>query len=150
MYDSLMKSGKWTAAQNKAEQDDIVDSVGELVALCEKEGFIPRYYTSGPQDHVDRVLEDLKKYTHDLIVEETGLSSMVEVALKQIEEEKERIKAAAEAPEQDEEDKLFDYENTDFLNDQDFVDFKEFENDLSEEDKDFYDSLLEEWEEEDD
>lgn len=150
MYDSLMKSGKWTAAQNKAEQDDIVDSVGELVALCEKEGFIPRYYTSGPQDHVDRVLEDLKKYTHDLMVEETGLSSMVEVALKQIEEEKERIKAAAEAPEQDEEDKLFDYENTDFLNDQDFVDFKEFENDLSEEDKDFYDSLLEEWEEEDD
>ena len=150
MYDSLMKSGKWTAAQNKAEQDDVVDSVGELVALCEKEGFIPRYFTSGPQDHVDRVLEDLKKYTHDLIVEETGLSSMVEVALKQIEEEKERIKAAAEAPEQDEEDKLFDYENTDFLNDQDFVDFKEFENDLSEEDKDFYDSLLEEWEEEDD
>lgn len=150
MYDSLMKSGKWTAAQNKAEQDDVVDSVGELVALCEKEGFIPRYYTSGPQDHVDRVLEDLKKYTHDLIVEETGLSSMVEVALKQIEEEKERIKAAAEAPEQDEEDKLFDYENTDFLNDQDFVDFKEFENDLSEEDRDYYDSLLEEWEEEDD
>ena len=150
MYDSLMKSGKWTAAQNKAEQDDVVDSVGELVALCEKEGFIPRYFTSGPQDHVDRVLEDLKKYTHDLIMEETGLSSMVEVALKQIEEEKERIKAAAEAPEQDEEDKLFDYENTDFLNDQDFVDFKEFENDLSEEDKDFYDSLLEEWQEEDD
>ena len=150
MYDSLMKSGKWTAAQNKAEQDDVVDSVGELVALCEKEGFIPRYFTSGPQDHVDRVLEDLKKYTHDLIVEETGLSSMVEVALKQIEEEKERIKAAAEAPEQDEEDKLFDYENTDFLNDQDFVDFKEFENDLSEEDRDYYDSLLEEWEEEDD
>ena len=145
-----MKSGKWTAAQNKAEQDDVVDSVGELVALCEKDGFIPRYFTSGPQDHVDRVLEDLKKYTHDLMVEETGLSSMVEVALKQIEEEKERIKAAAEAPEQDEEDKLFDYENTDFLNDQDFVDFKEFENDLSEEDKDYYDSLLEEWEEEDD
>ena len=150
MYDSLMKSGKWTAAQNKAEQDNVVDSIGELVALCEKEGFIPRYFTSGPQDHVDRVLEDLKKYTHDLMVEETGLSSMVEVALKQIEEEKERIKAAAEAPEQDEEDKLFDYENTDFLNDQDFVDFKEFESDLSEEDKDFYDSLLEEWEEEDD
>ena len=82
MYDSLMKSGKWTAAQNKAEQDNVVDSIGELVALCEKEGFIPRYFTSGPQDHVDRVLEDLKKYTHDLMVEETGLSSMVEVALK--------------------------------------------------------------------
>jgi hypothetical protein len=35
-YDSLMKSGKFTAAQNKAEQGEFVDSVGELIELCEK------------------------------------------------------------------------------------------------------------------
>jgi len=35
VYDSLMKSGKFTAAQNKAEKGEFVDSVGELVALCE-------------------------------------------------------------------------------------------------------------------
>ena len=54
-----MKSGKFTAAQNKAESGEYVDSISELVAICESEGFIPRYYTDGPQDKVDRVLEDL-------------------------------------------------------------------------------------------
>jgi hypothetical protein len=48
MYDSLMKSGKFTAAQIKSEQGEFVDSVSEIVALCEKEGFIPRYYVDGP------------------------------------------------------------------------------------------------------
>ena len=37
VYDNLMKSGKFTAAQNKAESGEFVDSIGELVALCEKE-----------------------------------------------------------------------------------------------------------------
>jgi hypothetical protein len=58
-YDSLMKAGKFTAAQNKAENGEYVDSISELVAICEEQGFIPRYYTEGPQDKVDRVLEDL-------------------------------------------------------------------------------------------
>ena len=31
-YDSLMKSGKFTAAQNKGESGEFVDSIGELVA----------------------------------------------------------------------------------------------------------------------
>jgi polyhydroxyalkanoate synthesis regulator phasin len=35
VYDSLMKSGKFTAQQNKAEQADFVDSIGELIELCE-------------------------------------------------------------------------------------------------------------------
>jgi predicted ABC-type ATPase len=59
MYDVLMKSGKFTAAQNKAENGEAVDSIAELVAMCEQEGFIPRYYTDGPQDKVDRTLQDL-------------------------------------------------------------------------------------------
>ncbi|MBO7079835.1 MAG: hypothetical protein J6W64_08525 [Bacilli bacterium] len=46
VYDSLMKSGKFTAAQNKAESGEYVDSVGELVMVCEEDGFIPRYYVS--------------------------------------------------------------------------------------------------------
>ena len=50
VYDSLMKSGKFTAAQNKAESGEFVDSIAELVELCEKEGFIPRFYISKPND----------------------------------------------------------------------------------------------------
>jgi hypothetical protein len=59
VYDSLMKSGKFTAAQNKAEDGEEINAIGELVAMCEKEGFIPKYYTDGPQDKADRVIEDL-------------------------------------------------------------------------------------------
>ena len=42
MYDGLMKSGKFTAAQNKSENGEFVDSFSEIVAFCEKDGFIPR------------------------------------------------------------------------------------------------------------
>jgi hypothetical protein len=59
MYDTLMKSGRFTAAQNKEEQGDYVDSIGEIVAICERQGFIPRYYVDGPQDKVDRVIQDM-------------------------------------------------------------------------------------------
>ena len=130
MYDSLMKSGKWTAAQNKVEENELVDSVGELVAICEREGFIPRFYTAGPQDYVDRTIEDLQRYTHELIMNEHGLSQMMEMAIKQIAEENERIAAAANATEEDEEAKLFDYDNTPELDDQDFSDFKDFQLEL--------------------
>lgn len=144
MYDSLMKSGKWTAAQNKTAEDEVVDSIGELVALCEKEGFIPRYYKTSPQDHIDRVIEDLQKYTHDLITNETGLESMLETQLKKIEEEKETIKQAAESAltqEEEEEAKLFDYDNGGLLETEDYSDFKDFQIDLEETDQEFFDSL---------
>jgi hypothetical protein len=113
MYDSLMKSGKWTAAQNKTDENELIDSVGELVALCERDGFIPRYYSATPKDHVDRVIEDLKKYTTDLVREETGLSSMIEMAMRQMEDEKAKIEAAAELGEDTEEEaenKMFNYD----------------------------------------
>lgn len=141
MYDSLMKSGKWTAAQNKVEENELVDSVGEIVAICERDGFIPRFYVSGPQDHVDRTIEDLQRYTHDLITNEHGLSQMMETALKQIEEEGKLIAAAANSDEEDEEAKLFDYDNGPAIDDQDFSDFKDFQNELEQEDQVLLDIL---------
>jgi hypothetical protein len=59
MYDSFMKAGKWTAAQNKEESNDAIDSIGELVALCERDGFIPKFFVDGPKDKADRVLQDM-------------------------------------------------------------------------------------------
>ena len=89
MYDMLMKSGKFTASQNKAENGEYVDSVAELVAICEKDGFIPRFYTDGPQDKVDRVLQDNQLYLRQLVMEELNLGSLIEKALKEIQEDKE-------------------------------------------------------------
>lgn len=87
MYDQLMKSGKFTAAQNKAEKGEYVDSVGELVMLCEKDGFIPRYYVGEPNDKVDQTIADMKRYTKTLITEETNLGNLIEEALKNIQKE---------------------------------------------------------------
>ena len=86
-YNSLMKSGNFTANQNKAENGDFVDSIGELIELCEKEGYIERYYVESPKDRVDLTIADMQRYTKTLIEEETNLPVMVEKALREIEKE---------------------------------------------------------------
>ena len=140
-----MKSGKWTAAQNKTEESEAIDSVGELVAMCESQGFIPKFYTDGPKDKVDRVIEDLQHYTQDLVNGESGLGTMIETALKQMQEENDRIAAAATMPsETEEEDDLMDYDKSIVqLEDKDFEDFKDFENELEELDDDFLKEIIE-------
>jgi len=89
MYDMLMKSGKFTAAQNKEANGEFLDSISELVLICEKQGFIPRYYIDSPKDKVDRVLQDLQGYTKTLVTEEMNLGVLIENAVKQIEKDKE-------------------------------------------------------------
>lgn len=137
-YDSLMKSGKFTAAQNKEQQSEFIDSIGELVAICEKEGFIPRYYTDGPQDKVDRTLQDLQKYTHDLVTEETNLSQLAEQAFKKIEEDRLReSQIDVETEVTDSEDTLFSYD-TPILTDDDYREY----NDMIDAEQELDDNLL--------
>ena len=135
MYDSLMKSGKFTAAQNKGESGDFVDSLAEIVALCESDGFIPRYYTDGPQDKVDRTLQDIQSYTHTLVTEEMNLGNLIENAIKQIEEDKEK-EANMDADTADDDDvlenELFAAEDRE-LSDTDWKQFYDDQEDLSEE-----------------
>jgi hypothetical protein len=79
-----MKSGKFTAAQNKTESGNAVDSISELIAMCERDGFFPRYYVDQPNDKVDRTLQDLQKYTKTLVTEEMNLGNLIENAVKQL------------------------------------------------------------------
>ena len=124
-YDSLMKSGKFTAAQNKAESGDFVDSIGELIELCEKEGYIERYYVESPKDRVDLTIADMQRYTRTLIEEETNLPIMVEKALREIEKEDKSIAENTEDSIIDDVDlSLDDLEAT--LKDSDFSDFEDF------------------------
>ena len=125
VYDSLMKSGKFTAAQNKAESGEFVDSVGELIELCEKQGYIERFYIEQPNDKVDLTIQDMQRYTRTLIEEETNLSNMVEQALKQIQKEDEDAENNQETDIVDEDDiNLDDIEKS--LKDSDFEEFNEF------------------------
>ena len=143
VYDSLMKSGKFTAAQNKAEQGEYVDSISEFVALCEKDGFIPRYYVDGPQDKVDRIIEDMKFYTRTLVTEEMGLGNLIENAVKRLEKKQEQAEEAAEA-EGSEEDKLFDYNSNLAISDSDFQDFFDWEEQEEMENEDYLKQFFEE------
>lgn len=134
MYDQLMKSGKFQASQNKAENGEYVDSVSELVMICETQGFIPRYYVDGPQDKVDRVLQDLQGYTRTLVTEEMNLGNMIENALKQIELDKENeANNDSEAADDDEilENSLF--ADSPEITDEDFKDFYDLEDQWEEE-----------------
>lgn len=125
VYDSLMKSGKFTAAQNKAESGDFVDSIGELIEMCEKEGYIERYYIESPKDRIDLTIADMQRYTRTLIEEETNLPIMVEKALREIEKEDKDNAANDETDIIDDiEISLDDLEAT--LKDQDFSDFDDF------------------------
>lgn len=144
VYETMMKSGKWTAAQIKESEENAIDSIGQLVAICEKDGFIPRYYVDVPQDKPDKVLMDMQKYTHDLIINESGLGLMIENAMKQMKEEEDRIKAAAEAKisGKDEDDDLFNYE-AEVVSIEDYEEFEEFESGLVQSNADYFESLEE-------
>lgn len=141
-YDSLMKSGKFTAAQNKGESGEFIDSIGELVALCEREGFIPRYYTDGPQDKVDRTLQDLQQYTHTLVTEEMNLGNMIEASLREIAKDKER-EAHIDVEDSDEDDELFDYEGATELTDEDYEEYEDMKEQDRDKDEEMLNNILE-------
>ena len=141
VYDTLMKSGKFTAAQNKGEAGEYVDSISELVLICEKDGFIPRYYTDGPQDKVDYVIQDLQDYTRTLITEEMHLGALIEKAVNKIEED--RLKELEDEIDDLDEDEAFERElfskKDDELSYEDFQDFKLFEEEQEAANAELYD-----------
>lgn len=134
VYNDLMKSAKLTNSQIKAEDSEEIDSIGELVALCEKEGFIPRYYVDTPKDHVDRTLQDMQSYTRTLVTEELNLGNMIEAAVKEIESDKAREQIIETDEENlDEEARfeatLFAEENRE-ITIKDYMDFEDFKDEM--------------------
>lgn len=98
--ESLRKSAKFTAAQNKKEEKAVVDCVGTLVAYCEKNGGkIPKYEYDTPKDIIDKIIDDLKVYTRDLIYEDTALAKQIEDYLKKREIIEQQKKDREEAKE---------------------------------------------------
>ena len=145
MYESMMKAGKFTAQQNKGESGEYVDSISELVAICETDGFIPRYYTDGPQDKVDRTLQDIQSYTRTLVTEEMNLGNLIENAVKQIELDKlKEAERDADAADDEEalEAELFDNSTDDFVSYSDYEEFNEFEDELDSSNTELFKKLM--------
>ena len=119
VYDALRKSAKFTAAQNKEEKSQFIDSIGQLVAYCQKNGHkIPRYEIKTPYDIIDKIIQDMKDYNKTLIYEDTALARQIQDYIKEARaaaaNKKDRAQAKAKgliAPE---------------LSDQDLIDFKNF------------------------
>lgn len=90
IYDLLMTSAKFTAAQDKSAESDHTDSVGMIVSRVEKEkGFIPRYH-SERQDVVDVTINDMNEFTRNLIMSELNLGSMIEVYMEKMQQQENR------------------------------------------------------------
>ena len=118
VYDSMMKSAKFTEAQNKEGKSDFVNSIGEMVAYCEKEGGqIPKHKIDVPYDIVDKIIDDLKRYNKSLIYEDKSLAEEIENYLKN--------KQIAEDMKRDREEARLNGLDTVELKDEDFADFKE-------------------------
>ena len=90
VFDQLRKSGRFTEAQKKEEKREILSTIGELAALCEKNGgiiealpqFDPNQY---PQDVIDFELKDLKSYTYHLAADELRLGDLIESYITKLE-----------------------------------------------------------------
>lgn len=127
IYDLLMKSAKFTAAQNKEQSDDYTDAVGVLVSLCEEQGFIPKYHDDERQDIVDYTLKDMNDYMRKLVMNEMNLGNMIEVYLQKMLQEENK-----------EEDEMTDEDDVVILSEkeQELIqdsDYEEFNNMVEEE-----------------
>lgn len=100
VYDTLMKSGKFTEAQNKESDSKTFDSISSLVDFVQaKSGGMPKYKCNQPRDIIDKVISDLKDYTKSLIYEDKSLAQEIEKYLqdKRISEEMKQDKKQAKS-----------------------------------------------------
>ena len=105
--------------------------------MCEKEGYIERYYIEQPNDKVDFTIRDMQRYTRTLIEEETNLSDMIEMALKQHAKEDEDAKANEEFDIIDDDDLAYEDLERNVV-DKDFEDFNDFIDAQREEDENMF------------
>ena len=133
MYDSLMRSGNFTAVQNKQDDENKLQSIGELVLMCEKDGFMPRFYTDKPEDKIDLSILDMQNFTRDLVENETDIGTLIDNAVKQIQKDKDNEEDAAEE-DKDSDVALFEEDSVKYLTEDDYTDFNDFEDKLAEED----------------
>lgn len=129
VYDQLRKAGKFTEVQNKEEQERYLDSVGELVALCEREGGPIKEFVDPdeyPQDKIDFTIKDLKSYNYNLATNELNLGDLIQTYIDKLDKAEQSgndidlNKGLITSKEEEiEEDTLSDQEAIDF---QDYLD----------------------------
>jgi len=119
VYDSMMKSAKFTEAQNDDGNSSDFDSIGCIVAFCEKEGgFIEDIEITSDRDVVDAIIRDNREYLDTLIHNDTNLSQQIEQYLKKQEIIMEQKKAKKE--------KIEKGDSATEITDEDFAEYYDF------------------------
>ncbi len=86
VYDKIMKSANFQPIQSKEQVEGFVDSIGELVKMCEKTGFIPKFDLTVPLDIVDKTLNDSKLFIKRLFENDDTIGQMYDKAAAALEE----------------------------------------------------------------
>lgn len=137
VYDTMMKSAKFTEAQNKENNGENIDSASAIVDFVEAhDGEIPKFNCTQPQDLIDKIILDLKEYNKSLIYSDTSLAQEIQKYL-QDRRNVEKMRQDKQAAEQQ---GLDDVE----LDDEDYVDFQDFHDDLIQHDQNLNQDLIEE------
>lgn len=85
VYDQQRKSAKFTAAQNKNKDENIIDAAGVLVSEVERlGGKIKPIDLKIKRDLIDQQLEDMQKYTRDLVEQDKSLAREIEDYIKEL------------------------------------------------------------------
>ena len=137
VYDTMMKSAKFTEAQKQNKEGSQINSASAIVDFVEAHsGEIPKYECQQPQDLVDKIILDLKNYTKSLIYQDKSLAQEIEQYL-QDRRNAEKMKNDKEAAKQQ---GLNDVET----DDDDYVEFKESYNNMVEHDENLNEEKIEE------
>lgn len=83
-YDQLAKAADFTPKTAKNVGD--FESIGELCAFLEKRGYKNKFFDWVPHDEVDKVMQNLQRYTKRIIIGETNIAEELNNKLDQIEQ----------------------------------------------------------------
>lgn len=137
VYDTMMKSAKFTEAQNKEKEGDGIDSASAIVDFVElHSGEVPKYECKQPQDLVDTIIQDLKNYNKSLIYEDKSLAQQIE---KYLQDRRNMEKMRA-----DKQQALQDGSDIVQLQDDDYIEFRENHDDMVQHDQALDEALIEE------
>lgn len=76
-YSTFAKQADLEGMINETKTDDIT-TVAELYDYMEKNGFQFIFYDNNPRDEVDRTIQDMQEYLRKLVLESTGLGTLLE------------------------------------------------------------------------
>ena len=134
-YNELMKNGNFTALQNKNLQGQNIDSLSEVVLLAEEKGFVTTFYVDSPNDKVDYVIMDNERYLRELVTNEMGLANLIDKAVQDIKEDKEKEKTNEEDLLSEEEQLFADLYEEKAFSTEDYEEFQEAQEEMREIDK---------------